>query len=107
MPKNKRQRDFGHSQGNDGYGCGFVCVCLNIHLHDTLHHTFAFINIHLDIHRIIIIITQADASALKIRHRQEEKEVVSCFVMHEKKGRCFSPSAQKMLVSFTSKHFIH
>ena len=32
-------------------------VCLDIHLHDTLHHTFAFINIHLDIHRIIIIIT--------------------------------------------------
>jgi hypothetical protein len=32
-------------------------LCLDIHLHDTLHHTFAFINIHLDIHRIIIIIT--------------------------------------------------
>jgi hypothetical protein len=32
-------------------------VCLDIHLHNTLHHTFAFINIHLDIHRIIIIIT--------------------------------------------------
>jgi hypothetical protein len=30
-------------------------------LHDTLHHTFAFINIHLGIHRIIIIITQAGA----------------------------------------------
>jgi hypothetical protein len=25
-PKNKRQRDFSHSQGNEGYGCGFVCV---------------------------------------------------------------------------------
>jgi hypothetical protein len=52
-------------------------VCLDIHLHDTLHHTFAFINIHLDIHRIIIIITyktQADASALKIRLRQKEKK---------------------------------
>ena len=32
-------------------------VCLDIHLHGTLHHTFAFINIYLDIHRIIIIIT--------------------------------------------------
>ena len=94
-PKNKRQRDFDHSQGNEGYGCGFVRVCLDTHLHDTLHHTFAFINIHLDIHRIIII-TQADASALKIRLRQKEKEaVVSCFVVYEKKGRCFSPSAQK------------
>jgi hypothetical protein len=104
-PKNKRQKDFGHSQGNEGYGCGFVCVCLDIRLHDTLYHTFAFINIHLDIHRIIIIITQADASALKIRLRQREKEAVSCFVVYEKKGRCFSPSVQKMLVqvSFTSK----
>jgi hypothetical protein len=26
-------------------------VGLDIHLHDTLHHTFAFINIHLDIHK--------------------------------------------------------
>jgi hypothetical protein len=70
-------------------------VCLDIHLHDTLHHTFAFINIHLDIHRIIIIITQAGASALKIRLRKTEKEAVSCFVVYEKKERCFSPSAQK------------
>jgi hypothetical protein len=35
--------------------------------------TFAFINIHLDIRRIIIIITQAVASALKIRLRQKRK----------------------------------
>jgi hypothetical protein len=55
-------------------------VCLDIHLHDTLHHTFAFINIHLDIHRIIIIITQAVASALKTRLRQKEKEAV--FMLH-------------------------
>ena len=55
----------------------------------------AFIYIHLDIHRIIIIITQVVASALKIRLRQKEKEAVSCFVVYEKKGRCFSPSAQK------------
>jgi hypothetical protein len=39
-PKNKRQRDFSHSQGNEGYGCGFVCVCLDIHLHDISYHTF-------------------------------------------------------------------
>jgi hypothetical protein len=45
--------------------------------------------------------------ALRIRLWQKEKEVVSCFVVYEKKGRCFSPLAQKMLVSFTSKHFIH
>jgi hypothetical protein len=50
--------------------------CLDIHLHDTLHHTFAFINIHLDIHRIIIIITQADASALKRRLRLKNANFV-------------------------------
>jgi hypothetical protein len=27
--------------------------------------------------------------------------------VYEKKGRCFSPSAQKIQVSSTSKHFIH
>ena len=64
-------------------------------MHDTLHHTFAFINIHLDIHRIIIIITQAVASALKTRLQKKEKEAVLCFAVYEKKGRCFSPSAQK------------
>jgi hypothetical protein len=70
-------------------------VCLDIHLHDTLHHTFAFINIHLDIHRIIIIITQEVASALKTRLRQKEKEAV--FMLHcvRKEGKVFSPSAQK------------
>jgi hypothetical protein len=64
--KNKRQRDFSHSQGNKGYGCGFVCVCLVIHLLDTLHYTFAFINIHLDIHRIIIIITYIHRQMLRL-----------------------------------------
>jgi hypothetical protein len=88
-PKNIRQRDFGHSQGDEGYGCGFVYVCLDIHLHNTLHHTFAFINIHLDIHRIIIIITQAGASALKIRLRKTEKEAVSCFVVYKKKVKIY------------------
>jgi hypothetical protein len=57
--------------------------------------TFAFINIHLDIHRIIIIISyrKADASAMRIKLRRKNK--FSCFVVYEKKGRCFSPSAQK------------
>jgi hypothetical protein len=49
-------------------------VSLNIHLHDTLHHTFAFINIHLDIHRIIIVITYTLASALKRRLRKKRKK---------------------------------
>jgi hypothetical protein len=71
-------------------------VSLNIHLHDTSHHTFAFINIHLDIHRIIIIIAYKLASALKEKASgKREKEAILCFVVYAKKGRCFSPSAQK------------
>jgi hypothetical protein len=71
-------------------------VSLNIHLHDTLHHTFAFINIHLDIHRIIIIITYKLASALKEKASEKRgKEAILCFDVYAKKGRCFSPSAQK------------
>jgi hypothetical protein len=35
------------------------------------------------------------------------KEAKLCFVVYEKKGRCFSPSAQKIQVSSTSKQFIH
>jgi hypothetical protein len=53
-------------------------------LHGTLYHTFAFINIHLEIHRIIIIITQTVASALKTRLRKKEKEAVLCFAVYEK-----------------------
>jgi hypothetical protein len=49
-------------------------VSLNIHLHDTLHHTFAFINIHLDIHRIIIITTYTLASALKEKASEKRKK---------------------------------
>jgi hypothetical protein len=41
------------------------------------------------------------------RLRREKKEADSCIVMYEKKGRCFSPSAQKIQVSSTSKQFIH
>jgi hypothetical protein len=41
------------------------------------------------------------------RLRREQKEADLCFVVYEKKGRCFSPSAQKIQVSSTSKQFIH
>jgi hypothetical protein len=58
-------------------------VSLNIHLHDTLHHTFAFINIHLDIHRIIIIITYTLASALKEKASEKREK------------RCWGPSASE------------
>jgi hypothetical protein len=35
------------------------------------------------------------------------QEAKLCFIVYEKKGRCFSPSAQKIQVSSTSKQFIH
>src|SRR5690349_5415343 len=54
--------------------------------------SFAFINMHLDIYRIIIIPHKnTDASAM----RKNSKKNFLCFVVYEKKGRCFSPSAQK------------
>jgi hypothetical protein len=34
---------------------------------------------------------------------KREKETALCFVVYEKKGRCFSPSVQKMLVSSVAK----
>jgi hypothetical protein len=95
-PKNKRQR-FVIPKGIRVLIVASY-VSLNIHLHDTLHHTFAFINIHLDIHRIIIIITYTLASALKEKaseKRKKGKEAILCFAVYEKKGRCFSPLAQK------------
>jgi hypothetical protein len=60
--------------------------------------TFAFINIHLDIHRIIIIISYREGRCLGYKDKALEKnrkKKSSCFVVYEKKGRCFSPSAQK------------
>jgi hypothetical protein len=41
------------------------------------------------------------------RLRREQKEADLCFVVYEKKGRCFSPLAQKIQVSSTSKQFIY
>jgi hypothetical protein len=83
-------------------------VSLNIHLHDTLHHTFAFINIHLDIHRIIIIITYKLASALKEKASEKrEKDAISCFAVYAIEGKVFFAFGSKILISFTSKHFIH
>jgi hypothetical protein len=93
-PKNKRQR-FVIPKGIRVV-IMVSYVSLNIHLHDTLHHTLAFINIHLDIHRIIIIITYKLALALKEKASEKrEKEAILCFAVYAKKERCFSPSAQK------------
>jgi hypothetical protein len=65
--------------------------------------TFAFINIHLDIHRIIIIISFRKDRCFGYKDKASEKnrkKQFSCFVVYEKKGRCFSPSAQK-------ENFVH
>jgi hypothetical protein len=65
--------------------------------------TFAFINIHLDIHRIIIIISHRKCRCFDFEDKASEKNrkrKFSCFVVYEKKGRCFSPSAQK-------ENFVH
>jgi hypothetical protein len=64
----------------------------------TIHYimTFAFINIHLDIYRIIIIIPYRKGRCFGYEEKLRRKRKFSCFVMYEKKGRCFSPSAQKM-----------
>jgi hypothetical protein len=54
--------------------------------------SFAFINIHLDINRIIIIPHQKDRC---FSNEEKLRRKILCFVVYEKKGRCFSPSAQK------------
>jgi hypothetical protein len=58
--------------------------------------SFAFINIHLDIHRIIISYREGICFGYEDRaSAKNRKKKFSCFVVYEKKGRCFSPSAQK------------
>jgi hypothetical protein len=88
-PKNKRQRFVIPK------GIRVLIVVSNIHLHDTLHHTFAFINIHLVIHRIIIIITYTLASALKEKASEKGKRGNFMLRCVRKEGKVFSPSAQK------------
>jgi hypothetical protein len=70
----------------------WICVLIFI---CTVHFimSFAFINIHLDIYRIIIILHKKDR-CFSNEEKLRRKNFV-CFVVYEKKGRCFSPSAQK------------
>ena len=75
------------------YVCVWAFIC-------TIHYimTFAFIDIHLDIHMIIIIISYRKGRCFGYEDKALEKnrkKKFSCFVVYEKKGRCFSPSAQK------------
>jgi hypothetical protein len=82
-------------------------VSLNIHLHDTLHHTFPFINIHLDIHRIIIIIIYTLASALKEKASKKGKKMqFNASLCTQRREGVFAFSS-KILISSTPKHFIH
>jgi hypothetical protein len=70
----------------------------------------AFINVHVDIHRIIIIITLSTNRkyfSFGNNASMSIKETSIHFVVYEKKGRCFSPSAQKIQVSSTAKQLIH
>jgi hypothetical protein len=100
-PKNKRQRFVIPK------GIRVLIAVANIHLHDTLHHTFAFINIHLVIHRIIIIITYTLASALKEKasEKREKRQFYARCV--RKEGKVFFAFGSKILTSSTPKHFIH
>jgi hypothetical protein len=82
-------------------------VCLGIHLHVTLHHTlhtYTFISTSVgsssSYHRVQTIASAPNKASANM------KKADLCFVVYEKKGRCFSPSAQKGQVSSTSKQFI-
>jgi hypothetical protein len=71
--------------------------------------TFAFINIYLDIHRIIIIISFRKDGCFGYKDKASEKnrkKKFSCFVVYEKKGRCFSSSTQKKILSI-AKQIVH
>jgi hypothetical protein len=59
--------------------------------------TFAFINIHLDIYIGSLSsyhTEKADASAIRKKLRRKRK--FSCFVVYEKKGRCFFAFGSKV-----------
>jgi hypothetical protein len=78
-----------------GYDYGFL-ICIPISI-CTIHYimSFAFINIHLDIYRIIIIIPHKKDRCFGNEENLRRKRKFSCFVVYEKKGRCFSPSVQR------------
>jgi hypothetical protein len=85
------------------------CVCSGHSFAHYITSFIAFIHIHVDIRRIIIIITWStnkNTSALTTMLRWA-REARICFVVYEKKRRCFSPLTQKIQVSSTTKQFIH
>jgi hypothetical protein len=83
-----------HSQGNEGYDYGLEYIPIFI---CTIHYimTFAFINIHLDIYRIIIIIPQkTDASAM--RNKTSKKEEIFMLRCVRKEGKVFFAFGSKV-----------
>jgi hypothetical protein len=53
-------------------------------------------NIHLDIYRIIIMLHKKKIGASEKKEGKKiRRKNFLCFVVYEKKGRCFSPSTQK------------
>jgi hypothetical protein len=58
--------------------------------------TFAFINIHLDIYRIIIIISYRKDRCFGYEEKTSEKEKILCFVVYEKKGKVFFAFGSKI-----------
>jgi hypothetical protein len=84
-------------------------VCLDIHLHNTSHHSVhSYTSIYTYIGSSPSCHTNTDSCfGSNDEAPAKGKEADLCFVVYEKKGRCFSPSAQKIQVSSTSKQFIH
>jgi hypothetical protein len=80
--------------------CVWAFICMIHYIIHCIHkHSFR----HTKDHHHHIIQIQKVASALS----KQLQKADSCFVVNEKKGRCFSPSAQKIQVSSISKNFIH
>jgi hypothetical protein len=84
-------------------------VCLDIHLHNTSHHSlhsYTFIQTYIGSSSSYHTDTDS-CFGYKDNTSAKGKEADLGFVVYEKKGRCFSPSAQKIQVSSTPKQFIH
>ena len=112
-PKSKRwsrkvngQKIWIITKGMKGYGYGFwICVSIFIY---TIHYilSFAFINIHLDIYRIIIIPHKKDrcfGNEEKFR-RKGKIFMLRCV---RKEGKVFFAFGSKREVSSTTKQIVH
>jgi hypothetical protein len=86
-----------------------MCACFGHSFAHYITSFIAFMHIHVDIRRITIIITWStnrcfgfdDNASMSI------KKQIYASLCTKKKGRCFSPSAQKIRVSSISKQFTH